>query len=266
MIHIVGEFWRGLRAWERPARIALALALLALIPMLWLWLAGPTELRRAGLAGLCGLGLGLQVVFMWAWRGLLSDWTQAQRLYLDGDFEGACRILQERRAAGTADMRSLTLLGNALRMRGLPGESELVLREAAALRPDHAFPLTGLGRSLLAQGRYAEAVETLQAAVGKGAPDVVELDLGEALYMAGQAKTALEHLRQGMAATGDPGRRLVATLLLHRLGVAALPDAALCSDGRPWIEAQATRFAGTDYGEAMSALLRDLDGEENISG
>lgn len=266
MIHILGEFWRGLQAWERPARVALALGLLGLIPMLWLWLAGPTELRRAGLAGLCGLGLGLQVVFMWAWRGLLSDWSQAQRLYLDGDFEGACRLLQTRRAAGTADMRSLTLLGNALRMRGLLDESELVLREAMELRPDHAFPLTGLGRTLLAQGRYGEAAATVQAALDRNAPAVVELDLGEALYLAGDVAAAIGPLQTGEGVAGDPGRRLVASLLLHQAGAAEYPAAQLCSAGRPWIEAQATRHAGTDYGGAMDALLRALARDGNISG
>ena len=119
MIHILREFWRGLRSWERPARLALALGLLAMFPLLLLWLAGPPALRPAGLAGLCGLGLGLQLVFLWAWRGMLSDWTRAQRFYLDGEFEAACELLQARRATGRADMRSLTLLGNALRQRGL---------------------------------------------------------------------------------------------------------------------------------------------------
>lgn len=259
MIHILGEFWRGLRRWERPARLALALGLLALLPLLWLWLAGPPDWRRAALAGLCGLGLCFQVIFLWAWRGLLSDWTRAQRLYLDGEFEAACELLQASRAAGRADMRSLTLLGNALRMRGLLEESEAVLREAHAQRPQHAFPLTGLGRSVLAQGRYSEAVTIFQAALERGAPAVVALDHGEALFRAGDAAAAIEPLRSGMAATKDPGRRLVAALLLQRAGAAAGPDDRLMREGRPWLEAQARRFANTEYGEAMQGLLRSLD-------
>lgn len=259
MIHIFGEFWRGLRNWERPARLALMLGLLAFFPLLWLWLEGPPQARRFGLAGLCGLGLGLQMVFLWAWRHMLSDWSQAQRLYLDGEFEAACDLLQSRRAAGRADMRSLTLLGNALRQRGLQGESEVVLREALGQRPGHAFPLTGLGRTLLAQGRYSAAVDALGEAVTAGAPAIVLLDLGEALFHAGRREEARETLQSGMKATDDPGRLLVGQQLLHQLGGAEAPAAQLVRAGRPWLLAQAERHAETDYGRALEKLLQALD-------
>ena len=261
MIHILREFWRGLRSWERPARLALVLGLLAMFPLLLLWLAGPPELRPAGLAGLCGLGLGLQMVFLWAWRGMLSDWTRAQRLYLDGEFEAACDLLQARRSTDRADMRSLTLLGNALRQRGLLEQSETVLHEAVAQRPGHAFPLTGLGRTLLAQGRYSAAVVALDDALEAGAPAIVALDLGEALFHAGQLQAAQEPLQTGLAATDEPGRRLVGQYLLHQLDAAEPPDAQLLCDGRPWLEAQAARFAHTDYGIALAAMQKALDGK-----
>lgn len=254
MFHILVEFWRGLQRWERPARLALKLGLLALVPLLLLWLAGPESLRRPALAGLCGLGLGLQMVFLWAWRGMLSDWTRAQRLYLDGDFEAACDLLQTRRAAGRADMRSLTLLGNALRMRAMLEQSETVLREARAEAPRHAFPMTGLGRTLLAQGRYAEAADAFEDAIKKGAPEVVALDLGEALYFSGEVGAAVAQLQTGLDATRDPGRRLIATLLLQRADAAAGPDEALVREGRPWLEAQAGRYASTDYGRELGSL------------
>ena len=261
MIHILREFWRGLRSWERPARLALVLGLLAMFPLLLLWLAGPPELRPAGLAGLCGLGMGLQVVFLWAWRGMLSDWTRAQRLYLDGEFEAACDLLQARRSIGRADMRSLTLLGNALRQRGLLEQSETVLHEAVAQRPGHAFPLTGLGRTLLAQGRYSAAVAALDDALEAGAPAIVALDLGEALFHASQLQAAQEPLQTGLAAADEPGRRLVGQYLLHQLDAAEPPDAQLLCVGRPWLEAQAARFAHTDYGIALAAMQKALDGK-----
>lgn len=255
MFHILIEFWRGLQRWERPARLALQLGLLAFVPLLLLWLAGPESLRRPALAGLCGLGLGLQMVFLWAWRGMLSDWTRAQRLYLDGDFEAACDLLQSRRVAGRADMRSLTLLGNALRMRALLEQSEAVLREAQAEAPRHAFPLTGLGRTLLAQGRYAEAADTFEAAIERGAPGVVALDLGEALYLSGDVRSAIVQLQTGLDATRDPGRRLIATLLLQRANDDAGPDEQLLHEGLPWLEAQGERFVSTDYGRTLQSLL-----------
>ncbi len=255
MFHILIEFWRGLQRWERPARLALKLGLLAFVPLLLLWLAGPESLRRPALAGLCGLGLGLQMVFLWAWRGMLSDWTRAQRLYLDGDFEATCELLQARRAAGSADMRSLTLLGNALRMRAMLEQSETVLREAQAEAPRHAFPLTGLGRTLLAQGRYMEAADSFEAAIERGAPEVVVLDLGEALYHEGDVKAAVVQLQTGLDATRDPGRQLIATLLLQRAGASAEPHEKLLHEGLPWLEAQARRFGSTDYGRALQSLL-----------
>ncbi len=259
MIHIFGEFWRGLRNWERPARLALMLGLLALMPLLWLWLAGPPEARRIGLAGVCGLGLGLQMVFLWAWRRMLSDWSQAQRLYLDGEFEAACDLLQTRRAAGRADMRSLTLLGNALRQRGLQEDSETVLREAQEQRPGHAFPLTGLGRTLLSQGRYSAAVDALREALAAGAPAIVQLDLGEALFHAGRREEAREPLQSGMSATDDPGRLLIGQHLLHQLEAVEAPAAQIVRAGRPWLLAQAERHAQTDYGRALAAQLQALD-------
>ncbi|MCE2490595.1 MAG: tetratricopeptide repeat protein [Anaerolineae bacterium] len=256
MLHILLEFWRGLQRWERPARLALKLGLLALVPLLLLWLAGPASLQRPALAGLCGLGLGLQMVFLWAWRGMLSDWSKAQRLYLDGEFEAACDLLQARRTEGRADMRSLTLLGNALRMRALLEQSEAVLREAQLEMPGHAFPLTGLGRTLLAQGRYAEAADTLEAAIERGAPDVVALDLGEARYHSGNIGAAIAQLQTGMNATRDSGRRLIAQLLLQQAGASTGPDETLLQDGLPWLKAQAERYAGTDYGRILQSMLR----------
>ena len=253
MIHLLGAFWRGLRSWERPARLALLLGAALFVPLLLLWLVGPMEWRRASLAGLCGLGLGLQVVFLWAQRGLLSDWSRAQQLYLDGEFEAACELLEGRRSAGRADQRMLTLLGNALRQRGMLAQSETVLREALAQRPGQAFPLTGLARTLLADGRYADAVEVLREALGAGAPDVVRLDLGEALYHAGKHEEAREALQTGLAVSEEPGRRLIGQYLLYQLGAADPPDAQLRREGRLWLEAQAQRFAHREYGRALAA-------------
>ena len=264
MFHVLLEYWRGMQRWERPARLALKLGFLALIPLLLLWLAGPASLRRPALAGLCGLGLGLQMVFLWAWRGMLSDWSRAQRLYLDGEFEAACDLLQARRAAGRADMRSLTLLGNALRMRALLEQSETVLREAQLEMPGHAFPLTGLGRTLLAQGRYAEAANTFEAAIQRGAPAVVALDLGEALFHSGNIGSAIAQLQTGLSATRDPGRRLIAQLLLRQASASAGPDKKLLQDGLPWLKAQAERFAGSDYGRVLQSLLRTADTDRKL--
>ena len=259
VIHIFREFWRGLRAWERPARLALMLGLAACIPLLWLWLAGPPQWRRPALAGLCGLGVGMQMVFLWAWRGMLSDWTRAQRLYLAGEFEAACDILQARRAAGRADMRSLTLLGNALRQRGMLESSEAVLREALGQRPDHAFPLTGLGRTQLAQGQFEQAAATFQQALDAGAPDIVQLDYGEALVYAGRREIASDPLQAGINAANDPGRVLVGCQLLYGLGKSSSPSAELVEAGRPWLVAQTGRFAHTPYGRELQALLVAID-------
>lgn len=182
---MAARWWRQLLDWERPARLAFLLALLLLALAALALAFGPDELRGPGLVGFFGLVIVAQVIFMWANRGMVMPYTRAQRLYMAEDFEGACALLEKSRQAGKADVRALTLLGNAYRQRNLLHESETVLREALALGPNHYFPLYGFGRTLLVQGRYAEATELFRQALDAGAPDPIRVDAAEAFYRQG---------------------------------------------------------------------------------
>lgn len=123
---------------------------------------------------------------LWGNRGMISRHGQAQRHYLEGEFGAAVGLLEGARA-GKIDARSLTLLvirtassGGSARARGFCQKC----RKA----PDLDFPRYGFGRTLLAKGDYAGAVEAIRQAVAQGAPTVVRLDLGEAYYRFGSTK------------------------------------------------------------------------------
>lgn len=247
---------RRFTQWERPAQIAVVVALALLVVVIGVAGFGPPDVRTPALIGIIGLVLTLQMIVLWANRDLVTPYTQAQRAYLRGDFEAARATLETE--GGATDGKSLTLLGNTYRQLGKLDESELALWAALGLLPDDQFPLYGLGRTLLAQGRYAEAVEKLDAALKAGAPDVVAADLGEALYRAGEIDRARATLAALTDVEQEPYRRLMVDYLRWRLGDAPPPDAALVREGIAFWQATAERFAHTPYGAAVAGDVRTL--------
>lgn len=249
---------RMFMAWDRSARVGFGVGLALLAVALWALIAGPPELRQSALIGFGGLVIALQVIVMWANRGMVTTYTRAQRHYLAGEFDAACDLLEAERAADRADYRALTLLGNAYRQVGRLDASAEVLRAALEARPNHHFPLYGFGRTLLVQGQYDEALRTLHAARDAGAPPIVNLDIGEALYRLGaRADEILPFLAEDTTAD-EPYRGLLAAHLRHRLGVGPAPDPALIVDGLPYWQAAVERFAGTPYGAALAADVNQL--------
>ncbi len=253
-----------LRTWDRTSRAALILAILLLIIDILFIIFGPFESRLPAMIGLFGLVIAIQIIAMWANRGMVTPFTKAQRYYLDEDFEAACEILEKLREAGKADVRALTLLGNAHRQLGNLDQSETVLREALMLQPNHHFPLYGFGRTLLVQGNYTEAAETIRQALTVGAPPIVQLDAGEALYRAGETEEARQMLQAALPSSQEPHRRLMAEYLLYRLGEGSVPALALLEQGLPYWEANAERYDHTEYGQnladdirAMQAFMRE---------
>jgi tetratricopeptide (TPR) repeat protein len=248
LLRLLGQF----RAWERPAQIALLLALALMVVVLVLARLGPDSVFEPALIGLLGLLVAVQVIVLWAKRGTVMPYTQAQRHYLAGDFAAACALLEGLRAAGKADFRALTLLGNAYRQQGALAESAAALHEALAQQPNHNFPLYGFGRTLLVQGRYADAADTLARAIAAGAPPLAHLDAAEAHYRLGDGAAARAQLE--VAEVGDEAHRLLLrAYLLYRLDAGDPPDAALIEAGIPYWQASAARFAGTPYGAALAA-------------
>ncbi|MGQ9888549.1 MAG: tetratricopeptide repeat protein [Aggregatilineales bacterium] len=245
------------RAWERPAQLALIIALALIVVVLALGRIGPEEVREPALIGLFGLLISVQVIVLWAKRGLVKPYTAAQRHYLAGNFEAASAVLEQLRQAGKADFRALTLLGNTYRQQGALAESAAVLQEALSLQPNHHFPLYGFGRTLLVMGRFAEAARAFEAALEAGGSPIGRLDAAEAYFRMGAEETARSYLA-GAETADEPHRRLMQVYLLHQLGVDEPPDAPLIQAGIPYWEASAARFAGTPYGDILAADVRWL--------
>jgi tetratricopeptide (TPR) repeat protein len=245
-----GDFAR----WDRSTRIGFTAALVLLVTALIAALLAPPDARLPILLGAAALLIVLQITVLWGNRGMISAFTQAQRLYVEGDLVGARDLLESVRPRANA--RVLTLLGNTYRQLGQLDESEAVLSEAVDKAPNHYFPLYGFGRTLLSRGRYAEAVDAIQRALDLGAPSLVRVELGEAYYRLSQPEAALDALHS-VAGQNDaePYRVLMAAYLLYRLGEGAPPSTEMLIDGLPYWEAAAERFRETPYG---TALLLDI--------
>lgn len=236
-------------SWERSARIAFVLAILLLIGSLLVLRFGPETVRQPAMIGFIGLLFGIQIIFMWANRTMVTPYTLAQRRYLAEDFDGALAILEKAVAEDKADANVLTLLCNTYRQLGRLDESEEVVKKAIAIRPNDHFPRYGFGRTLLIKGQYAEAAGEIQRALEAGAPPIVQIDLGEARYRQGDfaaARTALEAVD-----TDEPQRAALRNYLLHRMGGSA-PDVEVLREGLPYWQEVARRFAQTPYGFAVS--------------
>ncbi|NDJ60642.1 MAG: tetratricopeptide repeat protein [Chloroflexi bacterium] len=201
--------------------------------------------------------LVIEIAVMWGSRGMISEFTRAQRRYLQGDFEAARTILEAVYAGGRAGVQALTLLGNTYRQLGRLDESEAVLYEAVNKAPDHHFPQYGFGRTLLAKGRYAEAVDAIQQALSDGAPPIVQVDLAEAYYRMGEVDAARTILQT--ATSDEPARALLISYLCYRLQTGPPPDSALIAAGLPFWQASAQRFAHTTYGQALAEDLAALE-------
>lgn len=247
------------RAWERPAKIGMALALALLALALLALVFGPPSIRQPVLIGVFGLLIAAQAIFMWANRGLVTPFTRAQRAYLAEDFEAARETLERLEQAGKADVRALTLLGNTYRQLGDLEKSEQVLTKALSLRPSDPFPLYGFGRTLLIRGFYAEAVEAIHRALASGAPPVVYLDLGEALFRQGQVEETQAALRvYRQQADGEPHRVLMADYLLYQLGAEPPPSRERLQAGLPFWQENARRFRHTPYGQSLAEDVRQM--------
>lgn len=250
MFYITRSLIRRFHSWDLAARASVLLALALLVGVIGVAGFGPPEMRLPALIGVGGLVLILQIIVLWANRDLVTPFTAAQRMYLAGDFEGACSILEAERKTG--DVRSLTLLGNTYRQLARLDESEAVLHEALANAPDHHFPLYGLGRTLMAKAQYAEAAQYIAKAVEVGAPDVVKVDLGEALYRAGQPDEARRVLATVEPNHEEPSRELMIAYLLYRLNAGSPPSRSLVDLGITYWKSLAERFAHTPYGQVVA--------------
>jgi tetratricopeptide (TPR) repeat protein len=222
-------------------------------------LIAPPDARPLVLVGMGLLLIVLEATVLWGNRGMISVFTRAQRLYMDGELEAARDLLEA--AHSKADARTLTLLGNTYRQLGQLHESEAVLSEAVDKAPDRYFSLYGFGRTLLSEGRYAEAADAIRRALEVGASPVVQADLGEAYYRLNQPEDAIAALRAASAikgGLGEPQRALMVNYLLFRLGQTEPPALDVVLSGLPYWEAMAERFRETPYGAALMLDVREM--------
>jgi predicted Zn-dependent protease len=256
MFWLIRRLRHDFATWDRSTRLAFGINLILLIIAVVVALAAPPDARLPILAGMAALVIMLEGVVLWGNRGMVSTFTRAQRLYLQGDFDAARDLIEALRPK--ADARTLALLGNIYRQVGDLHASEQVLSEAVNKAPNHYFPIYGFGRTLLAEGRYADAVTAIQRALEIGAPSVVRVDLAEAYYRLNQPRETADALRAAGTAEGEPHRALIAAYLLYRLGEAPPPAPELVEAGLPYWQASAERFRETPYGAALALDVREL--------
>lgn len=267
---ILIRFWEDVRRWDKPTQIGFALALILAIVAGGLALGGAEAIRRpAAIAGV-GLVLIAQMLVMWGNRHMVTRYTQAQRLVLAGDFEQARQellaLMSEAQTRGKKPrIDAIALLGNVYRHLGDLEQSEQVLKQALAREPEYHFPVYGLGRTYLAQGRYQEAVTFIKKSLSLGAPPVVQFDLGHAAYRYNELETARTALAEALTHEPiEPHRRLMAMYLLDKMGAEGsdIPNATLIQEGIAFWRAEAERYAQTPYGQA---LLEDIHGIESLA-
>lgn len=246
MNHIVR---RQFRTWDRPSQIAFILAVVLLVILIAFVLTLPDDGRAPALMAAGAVLLTLQGVVLWANRGMVTPYAQAQRYYLAEDYEAARQVLEKE---PSTDFKVLTLLGNTYRQLGALDKSKEILTEALQIEPNHQFPLYGFGRTLLVRGEYAEAAEVIQAALTAGAPAGMQVDLAEALYLMGDVEQSSQVLQRVQPLVqDDPPRALMTTYLLYRAGVSPIPDGQLLQDGLAYWQTTAARFRDTPYGQHL---------------
>jgi tetratricopeptide (TPR) repeat protein len=259
MIWLIRRIAREYPTWDRPARLALLLALLLLVPALLLALLVPQDVRPAAWFGVGMLLLVAQVAVMWGSRGLVNVFTAGQRAYLTGNLDRARSILEQARASGRADLRALTLLGNVYRQLGRLDDSEAVLYEALDKDGDHPFPLVGIGRTLLSKGDYASAVERFSRVLAQDSRHAVQVDAAEAQWRLGNLEQA-RALLGGESDYAEARERLMDAYLRYRLGMGDAPPRDLIEQGLVFWRAAVQRFAHTPYGHALAEDMRLVEG------
>lgn len=259
LLGLLGE----IRKWDRASQSALGIAVILLI-IDFIVLSTVEEIRSFALFGAVGLLIAIQAIVLWGNRTMVTPYTQAQRHFLDGEFEQAVNVLRayvdEQNTKGkTPSSDALVLLGNAYRNLGQLRESESILRIALAKRPNYHFALYGVGKIRLANGDYREAIMQFEKALESGAPSIIQFDLALAHYYLGQEERAYQ-LLSNVPETGEVYRQLFTAYLLHRLDNHPQPDSALVEAGLPFWEAEVERFGDTPYGEAIHQEVSALRG------
>jgi len=257
-------FWQQMRTWERSTRVAFFGAL-ALIPVLFLLaVIAPASIQTPVLVGLAGVLVVTQFIAMWGNRNLVTTYTRAQRLYLNGELEAARDVLEAARDTHAASERQLdvniaTLLGNIYRSLGELDASEELLRNAVKTAPQAQFPRYGLGRTLLSKGSYALAASELEIVVKDFDNAAALFEIGHARYRMGEHEAARVALNQSLQSDLEDYRELMARFWLHILGDEQTFSFDLLEKGLVFWKAEVKRFRNTPYGQAIEEDIQSLE-------
>ena len=156
------NIFRLWKKWDRISQFSFAFALFLILPVAIIGTSGSDDLRTPALGSVMGLVIVAQGIFMWANRNMVSEYTKAQRLYLQGEFDQARIVLEDIQNTDEYDLYARTLLGNIYRQLGDLNTSETILYEAVNMNPNHYFPLYGFGRTLLTKGQYQQAIDAIR--------------------------------------------------------------------------------------------------------
>ncbi len=246
-------------AWaELPARVRYLVVIFSLgaLALVALTFADSRAIQVAAIIGMFALFILVQGLILFTLWRQHPEVRQARRLYIAGDFEGAIRVLREAEGSTRLDTAGLTLLGNAYRQVGRLDESEQVLSQAHEADPNSPIAAFGLGRTRLAQGRFAEAAALIELALERRAQPVIVADLALAQVYAGQTEAAARSLRQAAGIELEPPRRLMTLYLQERLSGSFSEEAkdvlSRYEQGLTLWRAEAERFGDTPYGAALA--------------
>lgn len=92
MRFLINQF-RLIRYWELSARLSLAMALILLVIVGYMMIAGPEQVRTPALIGFIGLVIVTQGVLLWGNRFLFDPVQRAQELYAAGRYAAARDVL-----------------------------------------------------------------------------------------------------------------------------------------------------------------------------
>lgn len=250
IVHIIKQF----RLWDKPTQVAFVMAIILAVPALILSVTGDETIRGYAVISLMASLFMAQLIFLWANRGLVNEYTRAQRHFLRGEFDEVIAILTAHLQNKPKDVQVMTLLGNAYRQLGNLQASHAVLLEAVNIQPMNYFPLYGFGRTLLVAGQFSDALAIFQKTLKAGGHAITYFDMGEAAYFGGDFEIAHEALTRGLAEkAGDENRVWLAQTLLSHLD--NTPRPTLPDDSRVYWTKQATLFENTPYGGALKTLL-----------
>lgn len=187
-----------------------------------------------------------------------SPIAKAQQLFRAGRFDEVVSELEKQ----PEDVQALTLLGNTYRQLGNLTASETALRRAVQLKPTDAFPLYGLGRTLMVQGQFAQAAQYIEQALAHGGRKVLRSELALAHYLNGDLEKAAQTAEKAVRLLQIENYRvLIANYMMYRTknDQKAVPTMQLTVDGLAYWQAEAERFATTPYGRVLKQEVAHLE-------